>query len=103
MLCAWSSSREGIDTQHGTASPQYGRDWQWHPSGIPNLHQSHQNLNTGTAMQVRAELAALKGGFHADRLEEVIESRTSMLEVLNCLHLNTTYAATMALRLGPDT
>jgi hypothetical protein len=34
------------------------------------------------AKQVRAELAALKGGFHTDRLEEVIESRTSMLEVL---------------------
>lgn len=32
--------------------------------------------------QVRAELAALKGGFNTDRLEEVIESRTSMLEVM---------------------
>ena len=34
------------------------------------------------AKQVRAELAALNGGFHTDRLEEVIESRMSMLEVL---------------------
>ena len=31
---------------------------------------------------VRHELAMLRGGFHPDRLEEVIETRTSMLEVL---------------------
>lgn len=37
------------------------------------------------ALQVRHELAALRGGFHPDRLEEVLETRSAMLQVRGSL------------------
>ncbi len=36
-------------------------------------------------LQVQHELAALGGGFHPDRLEEVLETRSAMLQVRGSL------------------